>query len=510
MTYSFEQTDKESTKATIYQRIAAVLFILLCMVGVLLISRYFLIGNSLRLDEAQSLWQTSHTLPGTLKVIAEDVHVPLYHVILHFWQVYLGQGVETARSLSMLFFLLTIPVVYLLARRVLPVKWSLFVVGLFSFSPFMNWYANEIRMYTLLVLMATLSQYFFLKLIESRGKSGWLGYTLTALVGVYSHYFFIFNLAAQGIYFLLARKQFIRGTLKKFLLVATLLAAWLSPWIYYFYSLGAASNTSPDLVRPSSVDLFNVFSQFTFGFQNNQINTILLSMWPILVIAILLSVKYGQRVSAKMGYILAAGLLPILLAFALSYVAPPFFLGRYMAACVAPLIILFVWLISNYQKPLYRAVSVGLVALLIGVSLQQYLSPSTPVKEDYRLAASIIEDQAKAHDVVVLTAPFTVYPFNYYYKGTARVRTLPDWDRVVPGSIPAFSADTLPAQVAAMNKNHQYVFLLRSFDQGYDETIYQYYQQRFEKTDSRQLSPDLRLDVYRVGYKPLKSLSERP
>ena len=495
-------------KASGRQRLLAALFIIFCMLGAVLMSRFFLINNSLRLDEAQSLWQTSHTLPGTLKVVAEDVHVPLYHVILHFWQIFVGPGAETARALSLIFFLATIPIVYLLARRLLPVKWSLFVVGLFSFSPFMNWYANEVRMYTLLVLMATLSQYFFLKLIESRGRSGWLGYALTALVGVYSHYFFLFNLTSQGIYFLFTRRQFVSGTLKRFIALAALLAVWLAPWFYYFYSLGSGSNTSPNLARPSSVDLFNVFSQFSFGFQNNQVNTVLLSMWPIIVIVTLLSVKYGQRISTKMGYVIVAGILPIVLAFVLSYLVSPFFVGRYMAACVAPLAILLAWLISNYRQGLYRAVSLGIVGLLIGVSAQQYSSGSTPVKEDYRLAASVISDQAKAHDVVVLTAPFTVYPFNYYYDGTARVYTLPDWQREVPGPIPAFNPDTLPGQVEALNKNHQYVYLLLSYDQGYEEEIYQHYQQRFEKVDSRRLSPDLRLEVYRVGYNPLKALSE--
>lgn len=495
-------------KANLWQRFYVLFFVLLCMVGAVFISQLFLIHNSLRLDEAQSLWQTSHSFKGTLKVVAQDVHVPLYHVLLHFWQLYVGPSIETARLLSLIFFLLTIPVVYLLARRLLPIKWALVVVGLFSFSPFMNWYANEARMYTLLVLMSALSQYFFLKLIESRGKQGWVGYSLTAIVGIYSHYFFGFNLLCQGIFFLMARAKFDKGTLKRFIILAVVLALELSPWLYYFYSLGLASNTSPNLPRPSSVDLFNVFSQFSFGFQNNAVNTILLSLWPILVVVTLLSVKYGQRISTKMAYVMAAGILPIVLAFIFSYIAQPFFLGRYMVACVPPLTILLVWFVSNYKRPLYRAVTLGLVALLLGVSAQQYLSQSTPVKENYRLAADVISKKATSRDVVILSAPFTVYPFDYYYNGKARIQTLPEWNREVPGPIPAFNAKTLPKQVAELDKNHQYAYLLLSFNQGYEEQIYQYYQRHFEHTGSQRLSPDLRLETYRVGYDQIKPLYE--
>lgn len=470
------------------------------MLSACLISYFFLIGNSIRLDEAQSLWQTSHSIAGTLKVVAQDVHVPLYHLLLHFWQVAFGQTIETARLLSLLFFLATIPVVYLLARRVLSVNWSLFVTVLFSLSPFMNWYANEARMYTLLVLVATLSQLFFMRLIESKGRRGWLGYTLTAMVGIYAHYFFFFGLITQGIYFLATRKHFVKGTLLKFIAVAGLLALEFLPWFLYFRSLGSASNTSPNLQKPSSVDFFNVYSQFSFGFQGDFVNTLLASLWPLLVIAALLSVKNGQKISKKMAYILVAALAPVVVAFVVSLAVTPFFVSRYMVACVPPLLIAAAWFVSHYKKPLQLAVTGIAIVTLAGVSLNQYLSASTPVKEDFRSAARFIEANAKAHDVVVLSAPFTVYPFNYYYDGKAKVATLPLWNRSVPGAIPAFEPAKLDQQTKLVNGNHQYVYLLLSYDQGYEEEVYQYYEQRYENTVSHRFSPDLELHVYRIGY----------
>lgn len=470
------------------------------MLGTLLISRFLLIQNSIRLDEAQSLWQTSHSVTGTLKVIAQDVHVPLYHMLLHFWQLGFGQSIEAARTLSLLFFLATIPVVYLLARRILSVNWSLFVVLLFSFSPFMNWYANEARMYTLLVFVASLSQLFFLRLIETRGKRGWLGYALTALVGIYTHYFFFFNLATQGLYFLATRKEYARGMLLKFLALAGGLLVAFLPWFLYFQSQGSASNTSPNLQKPSSVDFFNVYSQFSFGFQTDVANTILASLWPLLVIAALLFVKSGQVISRKVAYMMVAALAPVLLAFVISHTLTPFFVSRYMVASVAPLLIAGIWFISQYKKPLYLGLASLMVGALVFTSYQQYFSPATPVKEDFRSAAQFISDNAGAQDIVVLSAPFSVYPFNYYYDGHARVTTLPAWNRSVPGAIPAFEPSKLDEQAKRTNKGHQYVYLLLSYDQGYQEDIYQYYERNFENTVSRQFSPDLQLHVYRVGY----------
>lgn len=490
------------------ERLKIFVVIVLSMLGTLLISHFLLIQNSIRLDEAQSLWQTSHSVGGTLKVIAQDVHVPLYHLLLHFWQLAFGQSVEAARMLSLLFFLVTIPIIYMLARRILSVNWSLFVVLLFSLSPFMNWYANEARMYTLLVFVASLSQLFFVRLIETRGKRGWLGYTLTALVGIYTHYFFFFNLATQGLYFLATRKQFVRGTLLKFLALAGGLLLAFLPWFLYFLLQGSASNTSPNLQTPSSVDLFNVYSQFSFGFQADEANTIFASLWPLLVIAALLFVKSGQSIGRKVSYILVAALAPVLLAFIISHTLTPFFVSRYMVASVAPLLIAGIWFISHYKKPLYLGLAGLMVGALVLTSYQQYFSPSTPVKEDFRSAAQYIGRNAHAQDIVVLSAPFIVYPFNYYYDGHARVTTLPDWNRSVPGAIPAFEPAKLDEQVKQVNKSHQYVYLLLSYDQGYQEDIYQYYERNFENTISRRFSPDLQLHVYRVGYSDAPTAGE--
>lgn len=496
--------DIEPVEKSVY----ATVFILICIIGSFAISQLLLIHNSIRLDEAQSLWQTSHSAAGTLKVVAQDVHVPLYHMILHFWQIVVGPSIESARFLSFLFFVLTIPFVFLLARKVLSVDWSLFVVFLFSFSPFMNWYANEARMYTLLVLVATISHFYFMNLIESKGKKGWLGYTLSAMVGVYTHYIFIFSLLAQGIYFLYKRKAFIAGTLRKFIGLAILLIVELTPWFLYFRSLGSASNTSPNLPLPSTVDFFNVYSQFSFGFQNDSANTLIASTWPLLVIVSFLSVKYGHRLDKKMGYMLIAAFLPVLLVFGLSYVVTPFFLGRYLSAGVVPLTIIVVWFISHYQKKVSLAASTLMVGLVIFFSLQQYFSGSTPVKEDFHAAASYLDSHAKAHDVVILSAPFSVYPLEYYYNGEAAIRTLPIWNRSIPGPIPAFEPAKLESEVNTLKANHQYAYVLFSFDQGYQEQIFQYYERHFERVSSKQFSPNVELYVYRVGYDEVKPISQ--
>lgn len=491
-----------TTKAQLFvarrPRVSVALTLLFCVTGVLFISKFILINQSLRLDEAQSLWQTSHSIGGTLRVVAQDVHVPLYHMFLHFWQLYVGNDVATSRLLSLLFFLATIPLMYLLGRQILTRGWALFATVLFSFLPFMNWYANEVRMYTLLALLATLSQFYYLQ-IAKRNK-GWWGYGITAVIGAYSHYFFSFNLLTQGIFYLMHRKKFAPGSLRRFIVIAVLVLAALAPWLYYFHSQGSAKNTSPLLSNPSTVDFFNAFSQFFFGFQDNGVNTILVSCWPLLVLIAFFGIKRGQKLSLPVSYIITAALLPVILAYVFSFIVNPFFLSRYMVSVVAPLIILIVWLISNYGKRLSLFAASLLVLTVVLTSIQQDFSSATPVKENYQSVASDITKNATPSDVVVLSAPFTIYPFERYYNGSAQIATLPVWNRQASGAIPAFNAKTLPSQVKQLNADHQYIYLVLSQNQGYQETVRQYYLHNFKQVSHTVYSPGLQLYVFQVGY----------
>lgn len=490
-------------------RLTVVATILGCMVAVCIISYFALIHASLRLDEAQSLWQTSHSIGDTLRVVAQDIHVPLYHIILHFWQLYFGHGVVTLRLLSLVFFLITIPLVYVLARYVLAIGWALFATVIFSLAPFMEWYANEARMYTLLAMMATMSQIYFLSIIQQR-KRAWGGYGLTALIGAYSHYFFSFNLAAQGLFFLTNRKKFAPGSFKRFVVVAILVTVALAPWLIYFHSLGSGKNTTPHLVRPSTVDFFNAFSQFLFGFQDNYINTILVSCWPLTILIAFLAIRRGQEVTPEISYMATAALGPVTIAYLLSFVVNPFYLSRYMISCVAPLLIVIVWLISHYGRRLASFVAALMVVIVALTSVQQDLSFATPVKENYKAVAQTISSQATSQDVIVVSAPFTIYPFEYYYNGNAQIDTLPLWNRQSPGAIPTFNAKTMPSQVKQIAANHRYVYLVLSQNQGYESAVKQYYLHHYPQLYKHTYSADLTLYVFRVGYDKVPPLGSAP
>lgn len=486
-------------KGSVRRFLSPMFVVAFSMLGVTLISFFSLIHQSLRLDESQSIWQASHSFSGVIHTIALDVHVPLYHVLLHIWITFFGDGVITVRLLSLFFFLGTIPLVYVSAKEVLSRKWAMFAVVLFSFSPFMNWYANEARMYTLLVFVAVLHQLFFIKAMKY--NKFWLSFAVTAVIGVYSHYFFFFILLSEGIFFLVNRKRFPKKSFTKMAYTAVIVFLAFMPWLHYFRSLGSASGTRPNLQQPSTVDFFNVYSQFLFGFQVDTLNTILLSAWPIIMLIALLAVRKGKEAPLAVSFIASMALLPVLLAYGVSLIITPFFVSRYMIAAVAPLLLFLLWLFSNSKtQQVSRSVATLLIAITFLGTFSQITHSQTPVKENYQEVVNEINKDVQPQDLVVISAPYTIYPIEYYYKGSAQIQTLPNWDRVSGGSIPAFDETKLPEEVAKQNENHRYIYLILSQDQGYEETIRQYYLKNFKQVKQKIYSDDLALYVYQVGY----------
>ncbi len=115
-------------------------------------------SKGLWLDEAFSVWLGNQSLGELFGwLVRVDQHPPLYYTLLHFWIGLFGDSAFAVRMLSALFGTLTIPVIYLLGKRLLGVSGGLLAAAVLTVSPFHVRFAQETRMYTLLTLNAALA-----------------------------------------------------------------------------------------------------------------------------------------------------------------------------------------------------------------------------------------------------------------------------------------------------------------------------------------------------------------
>jgi len=135
-------------------------FVLLAITALGGFLRLYQIGSKgLWLDEAFSVWLGWQPVGQMLSwLIRIDQHPPLYYLLLHVW-MHLGDDAATVRALSALCGTLTIPVIYLLGRRLADEKVGLLAALILAVSPFHVRFAQETRMYTLLALTTRRSSF---------------------------------------------------------------------------------------------------------------------------------------------------------------------------------------------------------------------------------------------------------------------------------------------------------------------------------------------------------------
>src|SRR3954454_12732048 len=117
--------------------------------------RFFIISH-LWLDEALSVNIARLPVRAIPAALRHDGAPPLYYVLLHFWMRMFGTGDVAVRSLSGIFSVAMLPVLYLAGRRIggKAVGWAAVLIG--ASSPFANHYATETRMYALVALLVVL------------------------------------------------------------------------------------------------------------------------------------------------------------------------------------------------------------------------------------------------------------------------------------------------------------------------------------------------------------------
>ncbi len=123
-------------------------------------------SKGLWLDETFSVWLANHSLVDILQWVARiDQHPPLYYLLLHYWMALVGDSPYSIRLLSVLFGVATIPIIYLIGKRMSGVVMGLIAAVFLAFSPYHIYYAQETRMYTLLTFNAAVAIYALVRLL---------------------------------------------------------------------------------------------------------------------------------------------------------------------------------------------------------------------------------------------------------------------------------------------------------------------------------------------------------
>lgn len=156
-------------------------------------------------DEIFSIHAAEHDWTGLLRFAALDiVHPPLFYAILKIWIGIVGEGIFWVRLLPVTFSLLALIPLVLLSKQIdgnsetknTLIRWPLTIaIFLLAVNGALIRYAQELRMYSMLMFLALMSAWLFARYLF-HGKSIIL-LTLVNVILVYTHYFGWFVVLAE-------------------------------------------------------------------------------------------------------------------------------------------------------------------------------------------------------------------------------------------------------------------------------------------------------------------------
>jgi uncharacterized membrane protein len=118
------------------------------------------------LDETFSVWLANHSIVDMLQwMVKIDQHPPLYYLLLHYWIALRDDAPYHVRLLSVIFGTVTIPVIYLIGKRLSGAVVGLAAAAFLALSLFNIYFAQETRMYTLLTFNAAVAMYALVRLL---------------------------------------------------------------------------------------------------------------------------------------------------------------------------------------------------------------------------------------------------------------------------------------------------------------------------------------------------------
>ncbi|MDQ7027066.1 MAG: glycosyltransferase family 39 protein [Anaerolineae bacterium] len=243
---------------------------LFCLLLILLLAAtlriYHMNLQSLWIDEGFTWNLTQYADP--LLILRLDVHPPLYFLAIRAWVQVTGTSVIAMRFFSVLPSLLTVAVVYQLAREIERQRGRKTIIPLIAallmaLTDAEIALSQEVRAYTWHVLFATMSMLGFLHWIRTHKRQSLLLWMFSTIALVYTFYLGAFIGIVQGLYVLLFLKdespkqaRYITLLHKigirriQALSVLVLCATALLPWLLYSAGQQANNISRGEVIRP--------------------------------------------------------------------------------------------------------------------------------------------------------------------------------------------------------------------------------------------------------------------
>jgi mannosyltransferase len=348
-----------------------------------------------------------------------EANMSLYYLLLHFWLDF-GGSEFFVRSLSVLFAIASVPVIYLLGRRLFGSRVGLIAAALLAVNAYHVQYSQDARSYSLMVFLCLLSSLYFLKCLSEPSQRNRIAYIVSSVLAVYAQFFSLLLVIAHW----LSLKMLDRGQVPRQIRNDWRWIALLASPVLAF---AATTGTGPLrwVQRPSLKDVW----VFALHLNGNEGPWLLLACVTACLAALLpvwrtCSLRRASWDTWRYRFLVCWLVFPIALTLALSLVKP-LFVPRYFIFCLPALLLLVACGIARL-RPVLMVPALGVVLVLsFGGTIGYYKKDVDIQRDDWRAATRYLLDHAQSGDAMLFHVPMGRMPYEFYHSVLGARSTAP-------------------------------------------------------------------------------------
>jgi hypothetical protein len=388
---------------------------------------------------------------------------PLYFFLLRGWIALTGHSETALRYFSAWFGVLGAALTYAVGHRLLGRVAGTFAALLAAVSPYLTWYSQEVKMYTLVPALVLVALYALRRAMDGDGVRWWIALSVAATLLLYTHVWGALLIPVLVVFFFVwrprSRTHWLGGLISLALLTLPYapLAAWQLRSAFVPRETGFPAYTLGQM----ALTLLVGWGTGLFGWS-----------WPwggficggvaLLGLVSILPLRRGGK-----GWRTAVGMmswiaLPLLGIWFVSQ-WQPLFTDRYLIwAAPAFYLLMGAGLACLWRRVGWLALPTLLVVLLVfGGNL--WHQTTVPLKSDFRSAATFVERRYDSGDLLIFQIPHGRYTFDYYFGPAdyAWAEGLYTNHRFDDGSF-RLTPDQAAAELAAMTDGYDRVWLIAS------------------------------------------------
>ena len=384
--------------------------LVLTVIGLFL--RFYNLGyNSLWLDEASTYSISVKSLAEIWQVTAAgEFNPPLFYWAEHV-MLMLGNNEIILRFIPALLGVLTIPLFYVIGKEFLDRNAGIIAAAACAVSPFLIYYSQEARAYSMMLFFVALATIFFIKAMKSGSLTHWALFGAFSALAFWSHFYAFVMITALVLFALIEWAPRIRTELNnvKMLGLGVVVFVVLSfPLILVTLQLFVTRTASAPTYGIQGLGIISeTFNQIS-GFND-------IAMYVLVALFVIGIVQTFLIDKNKGIFLVLLTALTFVISYILSFKMP--MLPRYLIFLT---IVFFIGVAVSYRI-FYsfwsnKAVVYGFIVVLFVISapvLAGYYSGYS--KEDWRGFSGSLQEKTSPGDTVVAVPGYIAQPLDYYY-----------------------------------------------------------------------------------------------